>query len=121
MDRIRISGIRAYGRHGVETHERAAPQPFDIDVVVDIDLGAAGRSDDLADTVDYARVHERLVAVVADTSFALVERLASELLDLVFDDRRVRHAEVTVAKPQVLAGATPSVTLSRSNPRRDAT
>ena len=75
MDHISISGIRAYGRHGVEPHERAVPQPFDVNIVVDIDLGAAGRSDDLADTLDYARVHARLVAVVADTSFALVERL----------------------------------------------
>jgi len=119
MDRIRLSGIRAYGRHGVREDERAAAQPFDVDLAVDVDLGAAGRSDDLADTLDYARLHERLVAVVTGTSFALLERLAHELLDVVFDDRRVLSAEVTVAKPEILDGATPSVRLARANPRRD--
>jgi dihydroneopterin aldolase len=119
MDRIRLSGIRAYGRHGVEPGERAAVQPFDVDLAVDVDLDPAGRSDDLADTLDYARLHERLVAVVAGTSFALLERLAHELLDVVFEDRRVLRAEVTVAKPEVLDGATPAVTLARTNPSRN--
>ncbi len=118
MDRIRLSGIRALGRHGVAADERARTQAFDVDVVVDIDLTAACRSDDVADTLDYARLHDRLVAVVTGTSHALLERLASELLDVVFDDLRVRRAEVTVAKPKVLDGATPSVTLVRANPHR---
>jgi 7,8-dihydroneopterin aldolase/epimerase/oxygenase len=119
VDRIRLSGVRAFGRHGVGAAERASAQPFDIDVVVEIDLAAAGRSDDVGDTLDYAGLHDRLVAVVTGTSHALLEKLASELLDAVFDDRRVRHAEVTVAKPSVLDGATPSVTLVRANPHRD--
>ncbi len=119
MDRIALSGIRAYGRHGVSAVERAELQPFDVDLAIDIDLDAAGRSDDLADTLDYARLHDRLVTVVTATSYALLERLASELLETVFADSRVRYAEVTVAKPRVLEGATPSVTLARANPRRE--
>ncbi len=119
MDRITLAGIRALGRHGVAAAERAQAQPFDVDLVVDIDLAAACRSDNIVDTLDYARLHDRLVAVVTGTSHLLLESLASELLDVVFDDPRVRHAEVTVAKPKVLDGATPSVTLVRANPHRD--
>ncbi|MGA8532838.1 MAG: dihydroneopterin aldolase [Candidatus Tumulicola sp.] len=121
MDRLSLRGIRAYGRHGVNPEERAVDQPFDVDLTIDIDLAAAGRSDDLTDTLDYARLHERLVAVVAGTSFALLERLAEELLVAVFEEPRVVRAEVTVAKPNVLRGATPSITLARTNQRRSST
>jgi 7,8-dihydroneopterin aldolase/epimerase/oxygenase len=117
VERISITGIRARGRHGAVPGERDRAQPFDIDVRIEMDLEAARRSDDLADTLDYARLHERLVGVVANTSFALLERLADELLNVVFDDPRVVRAELAIAKPGILDGATPSVTIETENPR----
>ncbi len=113
MDRITLTGIRAHGRHGNEPAERERPQPFDIQLTLDVNLERASRSDDLADTVDYARLYERIVGIVADTSYALIERLASDLLDVALEDARVTGAEVTVAKPGILNGATPLVTVAR--------
>ena len=115
---MRIAGIRAYGRHGVSERERASAQPFDVDLTVELDLSAAAAGDELADTLDYARLHERVVAAVTRESFTLLERLARAILDAAFEDERVTRAEVTVAKPNVLAGATPSVTIARANRRR---
>lgn len=117
MDRIRIAGIRVGGRHGVSAQERAAEQPFDVDLVIELDASAAAERDDLAETVDYARLYDRVCAVVSGNSFALLERLASAILEVALDDPRVVAAEVTVAKPGVLAGATPSVTMARTNER----
>ena len=117
MDLIRVNGIRARGRHGANPGERDLEQAFAVDVALDVDLRAAGFSDDLGDTLDYAALHERIVSIVESTSFALLERLASELLQAIFADPRVRAAEVTVAKPELLRGATPGVTLRRRNPR----
>jgi dihydroneopterin aldolase len=114
MGRITVSGIRAYGRHGVFAHERENAAPFDLSISLEIDLTAAAASDDLADTIDYDALHRRFVSIVAETSFALLERLAAALIDAVFEDRRVLSADVTVAKPSILDGATPAVTLSRS-------
>jgi dihydroneopterin aldolase len=118
MDRINLRGIRAFGRHGAYPGERDEPQPFDIDCSVELDLNAAMASDDLSDTLDYARIHKKLVGVVAHTSYALIERLAGELLNSLFEDPRIARAELTVAKPGILDGATPSVTIARENPRR---
>lgn len=118
MDRITITGIRAYGRHGVSAKERAELQPFDVDVTVELNFAGAAASDDLADTLDYARLHERVVSTVASRSFALLERLARAILDVAFEDVRVTRAEVTVSKPQALAGATPSVTIARAGNHR---
>jgi len=116
LDAINLRGVRAYGRHGVEPQERERRQAFEIDVAAEIDLHAAAASDDLAQTVDYAALTERIVRIVATTSYALLERLAGDIVGAVFADPRVVRARVTISKPGILAGATPSVTLARENP-----
>ncbi|MGB8965512.1 MAG: dihydroneopterin aldolase [Candidatus Cybelea sp.] len=121
MDRIRLRGVVAYGRHGADPGERERLQPFDLEVSAEIDLRAAQTSDELSDTIDYAALHARLVRIVATTSYLLLERLAADLLDAVFEDRRVLRAAVTIAKPGILEGATPSVTLERANPQAKLT
>ncbi len=90
------------------------PQPFDIDVEVGLDLAAAQRSDVLADTVDYAALHAAIIGIVASTSYDLIERIARDILDLLFSDRRIVRAEVSIGKPRLLAGATPVVTVRQS-------
>ncbi len=117
MDRIALRDVRALGRHGANPGEREREQPFAIDLDLDIDLRAAECSDALTDTLNYAALHAMLVGIVESTSFELIERLAGEILRAVFADPRVRSAELTVAKPKLLSGATPSVTLRRDNPR----
>jgi 7,8-dihydroneopterin aldolase/epimerase/oxygenase len=105
------------GRHGVAAEERRRLQPFEIELSIELDLSPAAASDDLADTLNYAELTRRVRSVVASTSFALLERLAAAVLEAVFEDRRVVAAQVTVAKPEILDGATPSVTLARSGKR----
>jgi dihydroneopterin aldolase/2-amino-4-hydroxy-6-hydroxymethyldihydropteridine diphosphokinase len=113
MDRITLRGIVANGRHGANPGERDADQPFEIDLVMFCDASSAARSDDLADTIDYARVHREIVEVVETHSYALLERLASSILDRIFSDPRIIEAELSVSKPKLLAGATPSITMVR--------
>jgi dihydroneopterin aldolase len=109
MDRIEITGIRAFGRHGADVGEKDVPQPFDIDVTLELDLSAARRSDALGDTVDYATLHATIVRLVRERSYDLLERLGADLLAAILSDGRVRRATVRIAKPQLLAGATPAV------------
>jgi len=117
MDVIEIRGIRAHGKHGASEAERLQDQPLDIDVRVEIDLDAASATDRLERTLDYAVLCERLVTTVKEHSFHLLERLAVELLNVVFEDVRVASAEVAIAKPGILSGATPVVRLLKPNPR----
>jgi dihydroneopterin aldolase len=116
MDRISVRGLRAMGRHGWAPGERERVQAFDIELNLQVDLQRAALSDDLSDTVDYAALCARIAGVVEGTSFALLERLAAEVLDAIFSEACVAGAAVTIAKPGILGGATPSVTLQRSNP-----
>ena len=114
MDEIEITGIRAFGRHGAYAGEKDRPQAFDIALKIHVDLAVASRSDRLADTIDYAGMHRRVVELVQQRSFDLLERLGAALLDAVFEDERVRAAEVSIGKPQLLDGATATVTLRRT-------
>ncbi|MDP9025460.1 MAG: dihydroneopterin aldolase [Candidatus Eremiobacteraeota bacterium] len=118
MDRIALRGIVARGRHGANPGERDTDQPFEIDVEFDVDLAPAQRSDRLEDTPDYGAIYERIVAIVATTSYRLLEALAGKMLDDVFADRRIARATLTIGKPKLLGGATPSITLVRDNPKR---
>lgn len=113
MDRITLARIVACGRHGANPGERDRVQPFHVDVEMDVDLSRAAASDALEDTVNYAEVHRRIVEIVELRSYALLERLAAEILNAVLNDTRVARATVSIAKPQILDGATPSVTLTR--------
>jgi len=104
-DTIELRGIRAFGHHGADPGEKDVAQPFDIDV------SAARRSDALSDTVDYSALHATIVRLVGERSYDLIERLGADVLEAVLADPRVQRASVRIAKPALLAGATPAVLL----------
>jgi dihydroneopterin aldolase len=99
-DMITLTGLRVRGRHGVYDFERAQGQDFVVDVVLEVDLSAAAGSDEVADTVHYGELAERLVALIAGEPVNLIETLADRLTGACLADRRVAAATVTVHKPQ---------------------
>ena len=122
--RIVLSGLRARGRHGVYDFERAAGQDFVVDVTLELDLAPAAASDDVADTVHYGELADRLVAVLTGEPVNLIETLADRLLDACLADPRVAAAEVTVHKPQAPIPhdfADVAVTLGRRRAGRQVT
>jgi dihydroneopterin aldolase len=101
-DRIEIRGLRLLGTHGVLAEERTRPQPFEVDADLVVSMVDAGSSDELADTVDYAAVVDRIAAVVGGgTSFMLLEALAGAAADEVLAvDSRVQTVTLSVRKLQ---------------------
>lgn len=112
-DTIELRGMRVWGRHGANAGEQDVPQPIDIDLLLEVDLRAARASDDLADTISYADVHATVARIVGGQRFVLLERMGDVILETVMRDERVARARVAIAKPGLLAGATPVVTLQR--------
>jgi dihydroneopterin aldolase len=93
---IRISGIRAEGRHGAREGERDRPQPFVVDLEVEVD--AAG--DDLGTTADYREVSSAVRAVIEDESHAIIETIAGRVAETVAVMDRVRTCRAIVHKPE---------------------
>ena len=111
IDTIAVRGIRAYGKHGANPGERDYMQPFDIEIELGVDLATARASDVLSETIDYAALRDTIVAMVRDHSYRLLERLGDEILRTVMANARIGTAAITIGKPELLAGATPSVRL----------
>jgi dihydroneopterin aldolase len=98
MGHILIAGLRELGVHGVLPEEQTRPQPFEVDVEMSVDLAAAGESDAIEDTVDYAAVSEAISRVVRSERYQLLERLATRIAEVCCNDERVTGVVVTVRK-----------------------
>src|SRR5690606_12115967 len=83
-DRITLTGIRAVGFHGVYEHERREGQEFVADVELELSLAKAAETDDVADTVHYGELAERVAAVLTGEPVDLLEALAQRIVDVAF-------------------------------------
>lgn len=97
-DRIELRGLRAVGRCGVLPEEQLRPQPLEVDLDIEVDLAAAGASDDLDDTVDYGALCDLVVGELTGRHVALLEHLAQLIADRVLADERVVAVTVALRK-----------------------
>jgi len=117
LDEIALTGLTVFGRHGVYDHERRDGQEFTVDVRLRMPLRDAAASDDVADTVHYGELAERIAAVVGGEPVNLIETLAERIAEVALDDQRVHQAIVTVHKPHApipLSFTDVSVTVHRA-------
>ena len=114
-DHVEISGLRANCIIGVDESERLEPQAVEIGIVLDVDLAAAGASDDLAHSIDYRSLAEAVVGAVEASSFLLIEALATRIADICLTESKVEAVEVSIRKPGALPIADyAAVTIRRS-------
>ena len=99
VDEITLTGLTVFGYHGVFDFERRQGQEFTIDLILQVPLAAAAASDDVADTVHYGELADRVAAIVAGEPVNLIETLAQRIADAALDDARVAAVTVTVHKP----------------------
>jgi 7,8-dihydroneopterin aldolase/epimerase/oxygenase len=118
-DRVVLTGISAWGRHGVFDFERQQGQHFVVDVALGLDLAPASTTDDLGLTVDYGTLAEAVVADVQGEPLNLIEALAERVAQTCLRQPGVDEVEVTVHKPEAPIGVAftdVAVTLTRSRP-----
>ncbi len=99
---IRIKNLRLRTIIGTNDWEREKPQEVVINATIEFDGAAAGRSDDIDDTVNYKQVTKRMIEAVESSDFFLLEALVNRLLDVALADPRARRATVEVDKPGAL-------------------
>ena len=93
--RLFLTGIRAEGRHGARPGEKDEPQPFVVDLDLEVQVGV----DEISQTADYRGVSEAVRAVVTDGSFDLIESMADAIAGVCLGFERVTRATVVVHKP----------------------
>ena len=118
-DIIALTGLRAFGYHGVLSEEKATGQEFVVDLALHVDTAGAARTDDLADTVDYGALAHAVVAVIEGEPVELIETLAQRIADVVLIDSRVSTVNVVLHKPSApipFAFSDVCVKIERSQP-----
>ena len=106
-DRIFITGLALHAYHGVMPHEAKVGQTFSLDIVLDIDLSAAARSDKVTDTVSYDKVVACASKSFLRQRFRLIESAGGSVADAVLAEfPRVLSATVTIHKPHAPIAAT---------------
>lgn len=98
-DEILLTGLTAFGRHGVYDHERENGQEFTVDLRLSLDLSDAAASDDVADTVHYGELADKVVEIIQGEPVDLIETLAERIAVVALADERVDFVAVTVHKP----------------------
>lgn len=98
-DTITLTGLRAFGHHGVFDFERRDGQEFIVDLQVTLDMAPAAASDDVAHTVDYGALATDVVAIVTGEPLNLIETLAGRIASSVLQHPLVLSVTVTVHKP----------------------
>jgi len=101
-DKIVIKDLLLRAIIGTEGDERVNRQDVLINLTLDTDTRPAGRSDDIADAVNYRTITKQVIELVENSQFFLVEKMAEEIAQLCLADERVERVQVTVEKPTAL-------------------
>jgi dihydroneopterin aldolase len=97
---IEITGLSLYTHHGVEQAERDVGQRLIFDLSFEVGDCDATVTDMVEDTVDYARVCERVALAAQQRSYKTLERLCSAIADRLLADFDAEEVWVKATKPE---------------------
>ena len=100
LDQISVEGIRVQGHHGVLATERETGQLFLADVVAHVNVRAAASTDELARTVNYSDIADRVAEVLAGDPSDLLESVAERCARVVLEMSGVECVDIAIHKPQ---------------------
>ena len=98
MDAISITGIRCYGYTGFLAEEQVLGQWFEVDLKLWLDLTLASQSDLLENTLDYRQTIAIVKEAIKNSKFALIEKLAGEIVTAILKEELVEKVEIRLTK-----------------------
>ena len=113
MSQISIIDLEVHYHVGVPDKERAKPQRLLLSVDMDYDFSAGANTDSIADTIDYFAVSQRLLRFGDGREWKLIEKLATDLADLVMSEFKPQSVTVEVKKFPIAEARHVSVKLTK--------
>jgi FolB domain-containing protein len=113
MSQISIIDLEVRYHVGVPDKERAKPQRLLLSVDMDYDFSAGANTDSIADTIDYFAVSQRLLRFGDGREWKLIEKLATDLADLVMSEFKPQSVTVEVKKFPIAEARHVSVKLTK--------
>lgn len=101
MDKIIIKGLRLKAYHGVNEEEKINGQMFELDITALADVSKARLSDNLDDTVSYAKMLKKAAAVFTAEKYDLLERAGDAVAEALLESfPKLESVTVLVKKPE---------------------
>jgi D-erythro-7,8-dihydroneopterin triphosphate epimerase len=101
-DKIHITDLTLRCIIGVNDWERTQKQDVIINITLFADLNKPCQTDNLSDSVDYKKIKQKIIAMVENSSFNLIERLSDEIAKICLAPPLVKAVQVRVDKPNAL-------------------
>ncbi len=102
MAEVNIKELEIETIIGIDEQERSNKQVVRIDYSFTVDISKPAITDNIEDCVNYRTVNKQIIEFVRNSSFYTLEKLTSEVLNIVMSAKGVLKAKVTVSKPGAL-------------------
>ena len=105
MDIIFLGGLEIDTVIGIYEWERTIKQKIILDIEMGFDIKKAAASDDIAYTLDYKTVSDRIVDFVEHSQYLLVETLIEEIAGILLNEFTIPWVKVTLNKKGAISRA----------------
>ncbi|WP_020483614.1 dihydroneopterin aldolase [Methylomonas sp. MK1] len=105
MDIIFLGGLEIDTVIGIYDWERKIKQKIILDIEMGFDIQKAAASDDIAHTLDYKAVSDRVVSFVEHSEFYLVEKLIEEIAGILRSEFAIPWVKITLNKKGAISRA----------------
>lgn len=99
---IRIKNLRLRTIIGVQNWERRKKQDVIVNVRLEFDGSRAAETDEIEDSVDYKTITKKIIDIVEQSEFHLLEKLVASISAAILEDERVLGVRVEIDKPHAL-------------------
>lgn len=113
MNTLQIRNLTCWGSQFDQEKNEYTPQRISIDVKLQYDFTQAIETDDLANAVDYKKIELTIKDLIEQKPFVLIERLASDIANIVLSDERVDSVKVMLRKPFAYSFGMPVITYKK--------
>ena len=101
MDKIIIKGLKLFAYHGVNPEEKVDGQNFILDITAQLDATKAKLSDNVDDTVSYAKIIKTVIAVFTAQSYDLIEAAANKVgMEIMKTYPQLQSVTIFLKKPE---------------------
>ena len=101
MEKIIIKGLKLFAYHGVNPEEKVDGQNFVLDITASLNADIAKASDNVDDTVSYAKIIKTARAVFTERSYDLIEVAANKVgVEIMKQYPRLQQVTVLLMKPE---------------------
>lgn len=101
MDKILVRNLKIFAYHGVNPEEKTDGQNFVFDIDAYVDISVPCRTDNVEDTVSYAKIIKETVRIFTSQKDDLLERAVERVAQGLFESfDKIQSLRILLKKPE---------------------